>query len=354
MGLALGLAGVFAACTTFDGLSAREDQPPPPNDSGAPPDGLVGPDAPQKLPTFLSVDDAVRVCALAMKCQALPKSVQASLALPLDTLNFSLCVDWLAGPLPPTRIGVATQATELACVAKGQTCGDAVACLSQEFLADGDPRCTSFADASFDAASGGYEYCDDSGAVVRCDPQFLHDVLHCSSGYYAPASKCTVGVDGTKTCSSGTDCPSTRCTGNLLEFCGYNGTHEGDNCAIEGFTCGQDVTDDSGIPTCLTSDRVKACTAQGTECDGTTARVCDGFTFSEFDCAALDGTCTKAAGTARCKRTSDSCAPEDATVNQCSGTTLSLCVGGKPASFDCAKVGLQCVPGNASTSGHCG
>jgi hypothetical protein len=357
---ALGLAaGAFAACTTFDGLSAREGGNPPPNDSGHPgdsggSDSPVQPDATPKQTSFTSLQDAVKICALAMQCPKLPQSVQASLAIPLDTMNFSLCVDWLAGPLPPNRVGVANQATELQCVAKGQTCLGALACISQEFLDDTDPRCKGLPDAGLDAAPGTYQYCDDGGSVVRCDPQFLHDVLHCNSGYYSPGSTCTRGSDGTKTCSSGADCPQTTCSGNLLVFCGINNTHQGQNCAIEGLTCGEDVTDDSGIPTCLTTDRYVSCSAQGTDCAGPAATVCDGFQRSQFDCDALGGTCTKAAGTARCKRPNDACAPDDPTINQCSATTISLCVGGKATSIDCATVGLKCVPGNASVSGHCG
>jgi hypothetical protein len=325
LAVALGLAALaFAACTTFDGLSARIVDGGGGGDASQV-DSDTAPDGAQKGTTFLGLDDAIRLCALAVKCPQLSKSIQASLAIPIDNLNFSLCVDWLAGPVPPNRIGVTMQATELACAAKGQSCVAALACLSQEFTDDNDSRCAGIPlDGGKDATSGFYQYCDDAGGVVRCDPQFLHDVLHCTSAYYAPASKCMVGNDGTKTCSTGSDCPATACNGNLLVFCGTNGTHQGENCAIEGFTCGNDVTDDSGIPTCLTSDRVKACTTQGTDCVGTVASVCDGFTRSEYDCAALRGSCTKAAGTARCKREGDHCAPEDANVNQCTGNQIAL------------------------------
>jgi hypothetical protein len=226
--------------------------------------------------------------------------------------------------------------------------------LSQEFLEDGDPRCAKIpVDAGKDALPGAYEYCDDGGAVVRCDPQFLHDVLHCSSGYYAPGSRCLAGNDGTKACASGTDCPGTLCNGALLQFCGANGTHQAENCNIEGLNCGVDVTEDSGIPTCLTTDRVKGCTAQGTDCDGNAVSVCDGFTRSEYDCEALGGTCTKAAGTARCRRDNDTCVPEEPSINLCTGTKIELCIGGKHTPFDCASVSMKCVPGGGGLSGHC-
>src|SRR5262249_45694798 len=157
------------------------------------------------------------------KCPQLPKSVQASLAIPIDTLNFSLCVDWLGGPLPPNRVGVALPANELSCMAKETVCTQALSCISQEFLDDSDPRCLGHPDGGPDAKPGFYDYCDDAGGVVRCDPQFLHDVLHCQSGYYAANSKCLVAPDGVPGCANGSDCPSTSCSGNLLEFCSFDG-----------------------------------------------------------------------------------------------------------------------------------
>jgi hypothetical protein len=350
-------ASAFAACTTFDGLTAAS---PEPADSSPPPDAMVDDDAPaqdapvNKLPSYLPIESAVKVCSMAVSCPQLAKSVQASLSIPLDTLNFSTCVDWLAGPLPPDRIGISVQGTELACVAAARTCPEAKTCLSQEFLDPTDSRCAKIPlDAGRDAGTGAYEYCDDAGAVVRCSPQYIHDVLHCTSGRYAPSSRCMAGTDGTHWCARGSGCPQTTCSSNLIEFCGGIGLNQGQNCAIEGQTCGEDVTNDSGVPACITGDRVKTCSAMGTECVGSAVSVCDGFTRTEYNCAALNGSCTKASGTARCKRNNDVCAPEDPAVNHCSGTQISLCIGGQPTTFDCASVGLRCVPGGTSTSGLC-
>ena len=82
--------------------------------------------------------------------------------------------------------------------------------------------------------------------------------------------------------------------------------------------------------------------------------VCDGFDRGEFDCATLGGTCSKTAGTARCARPGDACGPDDQAINVCTGTKLSLCVGGKTVTYDCAKDGLGCIAGTTAQSGRCG
>ncbi len=308
----------------------------------------AGADGPQ--PTFqvgyLSLIDGARLCALASRCPQLSPSINASIAVPLDTLNFSSCLDWASGPLPSTHVGIALQAAELACAAQATTCEKAGACLSQEKLALDDPRCP-VKDAGNNP--GSLETCDPNGDVIRCD---VPDILHCSSGFYAPQSKCMQGDDGRSWCALDRNCVSASCIGNLLDYCA-NSLHESVNCAAVGFTCGLDSTP-GGYTDCLTGDRVKECTQTGTACDGTVIAVCDGFHRSEFDCQALGGTCSKTGSNAHCARPNDECTPFDTTVNTCAGSTISLCVGGKKASLDCAATGLQCLPGSGAQSGRCG
>ena len=362
--LAAGLLG-FAACTTFSGISVpdttvKDDGSTPPVDAKQPLDGVATTDAPTdsgpSFASYLSLDDAARVCSRLDKCPSLVKSITFSIAVALDPVNYSLCMDTLAGPVPPTHVGTALQQVTLGCVAKGTTCLGAGACLSQEFVDPTDTRCNKVPkDAGADAAPGVYQYCDnDAEALVRCDPQFVPDVLHCRTGYFGPSASCMKTPDGTKTCASGTDCPTTSCSGNQLTYCTGSGVHVVTNCASLGQVCGKDVTFDGGDPTCLTSDRLKTCTTAGSDCDNRIVSVCDGFDRAEFDCQSLGGTCTKAAGTARCQRPNDECVPEDPKINVCTGSKIALCVGGKSTSFDCASVGLACVPGTAALSGRCG
>jgi hypothetical protein len=356
----------FAACTTFSGVSVPTDAsgvdgssdtivtpPPPPPTDGPPPDGS---DSGPGLPSFLPLGDAARLCSHLDKCPVLGKSITYSIAVALDPVNYSLCVDTLAGPVPPTHTGIALQSATLACVAKGATCTSAAACLSQEFLDTGDTRCNKVPkDAGPDASPGAYQYCDtDAQALVRCDPQYTFDILHCNAGFFGPSATCTQAPDGTHLCASGTDCPTTACSGNQLTYCGVSGLHVVTNCASYGQVCGTDVTNDAGGFQCLTSDRLKTCTAAGSDCDNRIVSVCDGFDRTEFDCQSLGGTCTKSAGAARCQRPNDECVPEDPKINVCTGTKISLCVGGKATSFDCASVGLTCIAGTSSLTGRCG
>ncbi len=366
LALTVGLLG-FAACTTFSGLTVPVDggtttgdsslppvdAKPPPND--APPPNEAG-DAGPVLPTFLSLDDAARVCARLDKCPVLGKSITYSVAVALDPVNYSLCMDTLAGPIPSTHVGTALQSATLGCVAKGTTCITAAACLSQEFLDTTDTRCNKIPkDAGADANPGAYQYCDtDAQALVRCDPQYTFDILHCATGFFGPAATCQLTPDGTRTCVSGVDCPTTACAGNNLNYCSASGVHVVTNCASLGQVCGKDVTIDGGDFECLTSDRLKTCTAAGSDCDNRIVSICDGFDRAEFDCQSLGGTCTKSAGTARCQRPSDECVPEDPKINVCTGTKISLCVGGKSTTYDCASVGLGCIAGTSSLSGRCG
>jgi hypothetical protein len=348
VGVAAAIAVAAAAsCTTFDGLTV-----PAADGGGDAPFDAPGTDAPPPTEAstaqgYLSLAEAARVCALVFKCPLLASSILTSAAVPVDQLNYSLCMQWLAGPIPPDRVGFPVQAQIFACMAQASTCAQAGSCLSVENLGPGDSRC---ADAGADAA----ERCaDDGGTVLRCADGY---VLHCGAAYYAPGSQCLVGDDETHWCSLSTHCTvQPSCIGPLLQYCGQgsNLTFSVD-CAYEGYTCDVASNDDSGSPNCNTGSLVDLCSTAGTSCTGAVVDVCDGFQISEFDCAALGGTCTATNGSARCTRSDDHCTPFDADVNVCSNNTLSLCVGGGKQQVDCASLGMTCVPGAGAESGHCG
>ena len=338
-------AAAASSCTTFNGVSVPETDA-----SGSDTTFEASPAEAAEAATgqgYLSLADAARVCSLVFQCSELASSVLASVAVPVDPTNYSLCVHWLAAPIPPDRVGFAVQAQTFACMVQGGTCAGAGTCLSLENIAPGDPRC---ADAGPDAA----EHCgDDGGTVYRCADQYL---LHCGSAYYAPGSECMTGSDGTHWCALGQNCNlNSSCIGALLDYCSQGGNlHESVNCAYDGYTCDVASNDDSGLPNCNTGTLEKLCASAGTSCSGTTVEVCDGEELSEFDCAALGQTCSSKAGPALCVGSSDECSPFDTSVNECTGTSISLCVGGKKESFDCSSLGLSCIPGAGAASGHCG
>jgi hypothetical protein len=351
-------ACAFAACTTFDGLVASDQTPdasapvdaptadtaPPPPPAGGGHD--VGPDAPAAPVGFLSLDDAAKVCARTMQCPNLASSIISSIAVPVDPTNFSACMDWLAGPLPTSRVGVAVQAGIFKCIAAATTCVGAATCLPIENFGPNDPRC----DAGAGVAASPERCADDGGTVLRCKDTYA---LHCTSAYYANGSHCLVGQDKSHWCALNTNCTvQDSCLGTLLDYCGSpSNLHESINCAASGYACGVDV--EAGSPDCLSQSTVEQCPSPGSSCSGAVVLVCDGFQQAHFDCATLGGTCSTQGGPARCVRKSDTCTPFDATVNTCSGTSVSLCVGGKAASFDCASVGLSCKAAMGALSGRC-
>ena len=73
-------------------------------------------------------------------------------------------------------------------------------------------------------------------------------------------------------------------------------------------------------------------------------------------CAAAQRACSTKSGVARCVGMSDACTPfdTDGKVNACTGSAISLCIGGQRTSFDCAQIGLSCLPATNTQLPHCG
>jgi hypothetical protein len=357
--LAAPLVGGLAAasCTTFNGLTVPSDASTgtdttfvddgPARETASEGATEAAPEAGPPPPGYLSLADAARVCTLVFSCPDLASSVLASVAVPVDPVNYSLCVHWLSAPMPPDRVGFAVQSQTFSCMAQGGSCAGAGSCLSLENVEPNDPRCV---DAGADAA----EHCgDDGGTVFRCADGYL---LHCGSAYYAPGSTCTIGSDGSHWCAIGTNCSvAASCIGTLFDYCGDpSNLHESVNCAYDGYTCDLASNDDSGLPGCNTGTLIESCDVGGATCSGTTVEVCDGYDDSEFDCAAIGQSCTAATGPAICAGPNDACTPFDSTVNVCNGSTLSLCVGGQKQQLDCTSLGMTCIAGSGPQSGHCG
>jgi len=307
-----------------------------------------GEDAASGPPGYLPVADAVRVCTLAFSCKNLWNSIWTSLAVPVDHLNFSLCVDWLAGPLAPSHLGISLQRADLACIAKASTCAAAGSCLAFETLEPGDPRCPPDAGTS--------ERCFDDTTIVMCASP--HQAWHCDNGYYAPNQHCMVASDGWHYCAESTGCSTYGCIGQLFYGCwGAAADLEGaSDCLHNGEACGG--IPDSGLSACLTDGKERLCTGLSATCAGAKIEVCDALYISQYDCAELEGTCSAAAGVAACRRSNDTCTVSDSAINVCQpdGTTVSLCVGGQRVDFDCASLGAGkvCKPQAGAVSGHCG
>ena len=340
------LAACAGSCTTFNGVTV----PPPITDAAI--DVAIdvavdaAPDAGPPARSLLSMQDAARVCALAAKCPYLSPSLQGSNAVPADPSNFSLCMHWLAGPFPPDRLGFGLQQQSVACMAKASTCEQAGACVAIEYLNPTDARC---ADAGAEAGIG----CADNGAtVLSCSGLYA---VHCTTGYYAPGTMCTKGIGNLYGCALGANCLITSaCVGSsVFDECGStDNLHYRLNCDYAGYDCSE--VPDGSLIGCLSGNEAYPCTTLDTSCaaDGVTAQVCDGYDYSLYDCASLGGTCSNKGGGGLCATKSDKCTPFDANVNMCSGSVVSLCVGGQPRTFDCSSIGMSCT--GVAGSAHCG
>lgn len=341
------VAVVAAACTVFDGLVAGDAGPADAGGDATMGDGAA-PDAPVdagNYPGFLSLEDAARVCSNMFKCPLLGASILSSVDVPSDSLNYTSCVGWMAGPIPPTRVGVAKVSAMLACAGKATTCKAAGECFWYSLLEPGEPLCAGDAGSARLCVNGGND-------VYDCQAGFA---LHCKNALYQSGSTCIAGSDGVPWCSLGTPCTVQSqgvCQGSFDTYCGSNKLTYGLDCNVTGLTCGFDPG--TSLYQCLTNGSYKTCMGAGVTCTGgTVVSVCDGNNLSTYDCNAIGGTCDDTA-LPRCKRPSDTCSPLDPSVNQCAGDVISLCVGGQPKTLDCTTVGLKCVAGMAGASAHCG
>jgi hypothetical protein len=247
-------------------------------------------------------------------------------------------MDMVAGPLPPTRLGVDVTRVTLQCMADATSCDALGRCLDFEFIAADDPRC------AIDAGVPEGGTCiDDGGAVLLCSSG---QVLHCQNPYFGTNAQCLLGSDGNSYCAIDKNCGGlaggAACEGPLQDFCNDGKLHATVDCGVGGYRCGVDV--DAGVA-CLTGNVYRPCGPNtSVSCVGDVLTVCDSANISEFDCAALGGTC-KNDGAPRCARLSDSCSPFDGNVNVCIGDTVQLCIGGKSVSYNCRSIGQTCAAG---------
>jgi hypothetical protein len=285
-------------------------------------------------PRFVTKEQAAIVCTRARTCPELATSILISNSVPIDTANYSACIDWLAGPLPANRVGVDRQAAVVACVASANGCAAALACLSTNAIGPSDPLC---ADAS------GAAYCtDDGGTAVVCNGVPGAVAVHCTSTSFGPGDRCVALPGNGAICGHALadgGCPS-ACNQGVLTSCDVPGIASTYDCASQGYEC----VAQTGASTCATGSDVVPCSAFDVSCFHGSVGVCDGSELSVFDCSAAFGTCVPTdGGTPRCTRPGETCTSDDPTMNQCVGTTISLCVGGEATTLDCAALGMACA-----------
>jgi len=309
---------------------------------------------------YLTMDEAAKLCSLVSTCSNLGYSIAFSLLIPLEDVSYGMCVDRLAGPLPPGRIGVSQQAQALRCAAKATSCATAAACFPYEFVEPGDPRCQGF-DAGGPTDAGGDAGASDAAAPTTsaCSPDKksiyeckFNQILHCDNAYFYPGSSCLLDSTGVYRCAVSQACTATQtsCSGNVVLYCGaVSNFAYGDDCAFWGAACGEDQA--SGVQDCIVNGLTPFCTKDEVQCVSNRLRTCSGGFFSEYDCPALGGTC-QPLPTPHCTVASPACKHDDPDIGKCTGTSLALCVGGKRKTLDCASLSLSCKDG--ALGGYCG
>jgi hypothetical protein len=357
--LGAAVLGVAAACTTFD-----FPEPAAPSDAGV--DGTVPRDAsvdagdasmedgPVPATSFLSEQAAAQLCTLVFECPRLDDTIEGSLVIPVGTpatpLNFSGCMDWLAGPVSVDRVHLQLQQQILGEIAAASSCAVAYAA-SPIQPADAGSSCTPVSTCASPTVMETCSPPDAGGAfTIQCSTSPLFETAG-TCGYDAE--------DGGICVANG--CPNKlplNCSldDNYLRACDLaRGTYVSYTCGLSGRTCSGTA---APVPDCVIPGQPAApCGLKpADDCAGTSVRFCTGSTIgqTEFDCQAVGRTCSVASGVARCVGPNDQCTPFDSTVNTCSGSSITLCIGGAKSTFDCKSIGKTCLPGDAATTAHCG
>ena len=317
----LASAWLVQSCTVFSDATVV-----PPEDAGTA-------DVYPAPAIYLPFAEGARVCATAAACPEIVNSLFYSNGVPVDSVNFSQCMSWVAGPLPPSHVGIARQREALQCLAGATTCPETSRCLAYEVLGPADPRCA-------DADGGTPPVCLESGAATLTCAAY-QEVDHCTAPAFAPGSSCLQGTDGVVYCAFSQECLADSCAGFVLHFCREDlGLTFGYDCEVFGNTCGTDSS--TGFLNCLTDGHVDPCDSPSYTCDQARVKVCQGAAYTIFDCAEFGATCSADNGPPRCVRPTDQCTPFDVDVNVCEGSTIKLCVGGERIDFDCGSIGKVC------------
>ena len=341
-------AACAAACTLFDF--------PRPSDT---PD--AGP------PGFLDVPTAGRFCSQLFRCPTLAPIITETLGLPLDVpsspLGFSSCMDWVAGPVDPQRVGLVEQLMLLQAVADAKSCDAAAAVVPVQLVADAGTACPN--GFMLDA------FCLDPGTFAICDPKLGTFSTSCSSALFASTPQTCRTFDGgdplvaglcantSGTCTVGKSCPDLAGTSTTLRTCYFDRVYTDYNCAISGRQCAQ--TQNSKSADCVVPPMGGPPCDGGSvdDCDLASVRHCSAITQTEFRCDAVGLTCSSAndGHVPRCAPDAGAaCNPFDSQQNVCTGGAISVCIGGRPQSFDCTSINLQCVtePSGSAQTAHCG
>jgi hypothetical protein len=354
-GLSLGVAFLPGPCTTFDGESPGKIEPEAGVD--AQPDVVdAGPS------TYLSLQDAARVCSLVAQCGTLPYSIELSIGIAVDIDHFAACLHTLSSPIPPSRRGVSLQRAVLADIAKAGSCLQALAATPLELVAvPPDNRCT--APGTRTCADNGRAaiYCPNpptdggtyAGTYARCGE--TRGGTSCVEVTIPDSGGVKVGVCGIGPCADASIGEAYCEQGNpsVLHTCDPN-TYRLEtryDCALVGLDCRRLG---SGALTCFLPGFETACPYFGAaDCVGDTARFCTAVDsagrWSTLACGEIGSECkggydiqTRIGAPPTCVPKERECTPFDSDIGLCDGDAIRVCLSGKRDKFDCASIGRRC------------
>jgi hypothetical protein len=310
--------------TTPEAFDTGAEAPAPVLDGALPPLPEGG--------AYLFPQDALGVCSKIWACPRLRDSIQFSLAVFTGDVvgnadavdSFSVCMQWLAGPIPGNRTGFNEQQLRLACIAQAATCTQALDCLP--FVLN-PPECKS--------VDGGF-WCADGGLLFEC---WGNRFSRCTDSFFGPNAACDPSSGH---CVTTAPYPSGRCQGSQQIDC-FGGSKFGTfDCALVGLECNSagecdfpgDVFPFAGFPS------VRCWNDGGVALVSGHASQTRSVGYSPFDCSALGATCrmSDAGLNAYCAFPDDAFDPTAGTSTQCNGDEIQVCFRGSMTPFPCSSI----------------
>ena len=366
------LTALAAACLTFDGVTVPAADAGLPDSAGPGPDTGGGPtDAGTKdnnVPAdacatvaqgYLSLAEAAKACQYIADCDTgqLELDIESNFGIVTSASNYAYCVNALAGTVPSDRVGLDIAQQTFKCLAKATACIQARGCLAVESLTTNDARCAANQpknDAGIYCGSGGNDVVDCTAAVVQhCkSPAFANSVCvidPTDHGYYGcgslVSSQCATE---TSTCDIATAVLNDCAAGTQI--------NTANDCHVFGGNCGPSGVDGGPLNACLTGGKYTPCdaTTYKDQCVDDAIASCTYIgTLAVTSCKTLGKTCNATNGPPICVGVNDECTPFSLGVGECTGNSISLCIDGKRASFDCACAGLVCGADGGIGKTHC-
>jgi hypothetical protein len=302
---------------------------------------------------YLPLSQAAAACNYIMTCDDTGQfmaDIESSIGVVTSSTNFAFCMNAIAGAIPQTRPGNDTAGAALGCVAAAPSCAAARACMGIETIdPPTDPRCKRAPDSGVYCADAGIDIvdCTDAGGFIE----------HCNQPPFQGEGACVIDPKSPENYFCGDNggnaagCSQCDIATSLLTTCEQGTTLEGyTSCAALGQTCGQVafVTADGGdagtFPECLTNGVYDGCNANNydDQCVDGAVSTCNFLgSVSPTDCTALGQQCVQG-DQPYCSAQGAACTPYSPGIGNCQGQVLSLCMSGKPLSFDCRCAGMIC------------